>query len=137
MNKTSEGRASAKRICAEVAEVPYTQGNVEATGNGLHVGVHCLATTHMEPFEKRAADARRLAACWNACEGISTDSIEGDLKSLLMGAVQRTNAAEALRDELLIALQLIEHATAPTHEDGAYHENAHELARAAIAKATK
>lgn len=31
-------------------------------------------------------------------------------------------------DELVTALELIRHATAPTHEDGAYHENAHDLA---------
>ena len=54
----------------------------------------------------------------------------------------QTQAAAELRrlhdlnQELLEALKLIEHATAPTHDDGAYHENAHELARAAITKAT-
>lgn len=31
-------------------------------------------------------------------------------------------------DELVTALRLIEHATAPTHDDGAYHEAAHDLA---------
>lgn len=31
-----------------------------------------------------------------------------------------------------IALQLIEHATAPAPDDGAYHENAHELAKHAL-----
>ena len=31
-------------------------------------------------------------------------------------------------DELVTTLRLIEHATAPTHDDGAYHEAAHDLA---------
>jgi hypothetical protein len=31
-------------------------------------------------------------------------------------------------DELVTALRLIEHATAPTHDDGAHHEAAHDLA---------
>ena len=39
----------------------------------------------------------------------------------------------AQRDALLEALRLIEHATAPTHDDGAYHEAAHDIACAAIA----
>jgi len=30
-------------------------------------------------------------------------------------------------DDLVNQLQLIEHATSPTHDDGAYHENAHSL----------
>lgn len=42
--------------------------------------------------------------------------------------------ADAGRDaeRYRIALQLIEHATAPTPDDGAYHENAHELAKHAL-----
>lgn len=31
-------------------------------------------------------------------------------------------------EELVRALELIQHATAPTHEDGAHHEAAHDLA---------
>lgn len=38
------------------------------------------------------------------------------------------------RDELLAAMKMIEHATEPSHDDGAYHENAYSLAVAAIAK---
>lgn len=30
--------------------------------------------------------------------------------------------------ELVTALELVRHATAPSHDDGAYHENAHDLA---------
>lgn len=41
----------------------------------------------------------------------------------------------ALNGELLEALRLIEHATAPTHDDGGHHEAAHDIARAAIARA--
>jgi hypothetical protein len=35
-------------------------------------------------------------------------------------------------DELVTALELIRHATAPSHDDGAYHENAHEIADAIL-----
>lgn len=40
----------------------------------------------------------------------------------------------AQRDALLADMMLIEHATSPTHDDGAYHENAYSIAVAAIAK---
>lgn len=37
-------------------------------------------------------------------------------------------------DELVTTLRLIEHATAPTHDDGAYHEAAHDLATGVLAR---
>lgn len=39
------------------------------------------------------------------------------------------------RDELITALRLIEHATAPTHDDGAHHEAAHEIASEILGRA--
>lgn len=39
---------------------------------------------------------------------------------------------EAENKRLREALELIEHSTAPTPDDSAYHENAYELARAAL-----
>lgn len=47
-------------------------------------------------------------------------------------ATQARADLEAENKRLRGALQLIEHATAPTHDDGAYHENAYELARSAL-----
>lgn len=71
-----------------------------------------VATFTDEPSE---ADARRLVACWNACEGITTERLEEIDKPLLMhltGAdrraarmVQERRELEAQRDELLAALQ--------------------------------
>lgn len=74
-------------------------------------------------------DARRIVACVNACEGLNTDALEGNDN---MATFARRMLLQ--RDELLTALELIKHATAPSHDDGAYHENAYELASAAIAK---
>jgi hypothetical protein len=39
---------------------------------------------------------------------------------------------KAQRDALLGAMKLIQHATAPTHNDDAYHEAAHDISSAAI-----
>lgn len=41
----------------------------------------------------------------------------------------------AVEDCLLHALRLIEHATSPAHDDGGYHEAAHDIASAALAAA--
>ena len=38
------------------------------------------------------------------------------------------------RDELIRTLRLVQHATAPTQNDGAYHENAHDLVSEVLAK---
>ncbi len=49
--------------------------------------------------EPTAADARRLVACWNACDGIDTKYLEGD--DSLPHYARRLMAQ---RDELLAAL---------------------------------
>ena len=102
----------------------YTPGHAKAGGNGIHIGVQCLATSHTDPKARRIQDARRIAACWNACEGLPTDALEKNPASLSQLLTQR--------DELLIAL---EHALA--WNDDAQPEPAWvSEARAVIAKAT-
>ena len=34
------------------------------------------ATAYLPVYETQAANARRLVACWNACEGIKTEDLE-------------------------------------------------------------
>jgi hypothetical protein len=70
-----------------------------------------IAVAQAQPNDKdrsiRTANARRLAACWNACEGISTESLDR------LGTIDRARVeldvirsqAIAQRDELLEALQ--------------------------------
>lgn len=40
----------------------HSSGPWKATGNGVHTGIHCVATTHAEPREQRQIDARLIAA---------------------------------------------------------------------------
>ena len=40
----------------------HTPGPWKASGNGVHAGMRCVALTHFEPWEQRAADARLIAA---------------------------------------------------------------------------
>jgi hypothetical protein len=49
------------------------------------------------------ADARRLVACWNACDGLSTENLEGNIP--VKELARRYNAALRQREELLTALK--------------------------------
>ena len=90
------------------------------------------------------ANARRLAACWNACESIDTEYLEGD--DSLPHYARRLMAQ---RDELLAALRmvmacagdisaapdgLLEMALDDGDEETRVQANAFLVARAAIAK---
>ena len=44
---------------------------------------------------KSEANARRLVACWNACEGISTEALE----MLLVGSESLPHTIEVIRDQ--------------------------------------
>lgn len=82
----------------------------------------------------RSEDARRIVACWNACEGLSTEAIE--TIAALGGVLHKMPVAAGLvvqRDELLNALRELVEAVEDNERD-----SLRELivAHAAIAKAT-
>ena len=88
-------------------------------------------------------NARRLVACWNAAEGLSTESIEsaGNAFNGWKLASYAMNDVKAQRDELLKALKMVAK-TLDEHEQGlmgnqfTYEYKEWSLAvRAAIAKA--
>ena len=96
------------------------------------------------------ANARRIEACWNACEGLSTELVEqlADMEDSPLAACEQ---AIAQRDELLGALRmllltageindapdgLLEMALESDDQETRNQANAHLCARAAIAKAT-
>lgn len=81
------------------------------------------------------ANARRLAACWNYCEGLDTDGMETatkigqPIKAFIDEALVKELELIAQRDELLAALQrAIDEAVADGMDD--WHANA----KAAIAR---
>ncbi len=69
------------------------------------------------------ANARRLVACWNACEGVSTEWLEAQtdpaseelfgksepMDKRLQAAMQEAEALKAQRDELLATLGALTH----------------------------
>ena len=94
------------------------------------------------------ANARRIEACWNACEGLSTELVEqlADMEDSPLAACEQ---AIAQRDELLGALRmllltageindapdgLLEMALESDDQETRNQANAHLCARAAIAK---
>jgi hypothetical protein len=71
----------------------------ESGTNDIYAGVYTTAMTN----ESRSAVARRLQACWNACDGIPTEGLEIGLPD---SAVSIANA-ERLQDELKGATDML------------------------------
>lgn len=73
---------------------------------------HCVALAFNTDGRLDAeANARRLVACWNACDGVETDLLEAAGDGLLAKSLKQVGhkhdalrSAEAQRDELLVAL---------------------------------
>lgn len=68
-------------------------------------------------------DARRLVACWNACEGVATEWLEQN-----QAVAGRDHACERARDELIATMRLL-------LDGGSIWEKDEYIARAVIAKA--
>ncbi|WP_443698583.1 hypothetical protein [Pseudomonas sp.] len=104
----------------------------EYRDNGIPI--HCLDFTSETTLPHSAAvqtylgedAAKRLAACWNACDGIETDKLE------TFTVAQMVAAAVVQRDDLLAALTSLVLFTKPSMTNAAALNNAHQ----AIAKAT-
>ncbi|GEM_PF-6872475 len=77
----------------------------------------CVAVMEANPFVgiRSEANARRLAACWNACEGLSTETIESGAKMIRqtmrdMDILQRQVIQDRWqRDALLHAMPTVSH----------------------------
>jgi len=98
-------------------------------GRGLRVGETSSCRTKSEDY----ANARRLVACWNACDGISTENVEDSLpvKELAI----RYSKALCERDDLLKALHQVLEAQKETLSDGKALREIVRITCAAIKKA--
>ena len=127
----------------------YTKGpwNANFTRfSGWVVGFHITDPKHgslrpiCEAYDKMgamnpdeiAANARRIVACVNACEGISTENLEENRP--VKWLAQQYNEVVKQRDELLEALQALMDDEAPIDEK--HWNDCCDKARAAILKAT-
>lgn len=124
----------------------HTPGRLAVTHNSWEVStLHCeggevaqvrIDSTVDEDTQQylesvKEDNARRLAACWNACDGLPTESLEKlgtlDRASVEMNVFRAHLLAQ--RDELLAALHRMENHPASRIDE------LPEMARAAIAKA--
>lgn len=113
----------------------HTQGRLKVSGVRLYLegkAGRLIATMGVSDTEKEDAD--RVAACWNACEGISTEALLkfGHACSGWKSASYATNDAIAQRDELLAQLEALTDMAADAWGED---RPAVKVARAAIAKA--
>ena len=68
-----------------------------------------IAVATMHSVATSASNARRIVACVNACEGISTEELEGIAKTGgMLGPREDVARTAKQRDELLAALKLVE-----------------------------
>lgn len=120
----------------------HTEGRLTAEEGGflLRADGTCIAATG---GEQDAANARRLAACWNACEKVNTDDIETLAASGgLVIAEEAMKRAVIERGELLAAAQaFIKYDHDGFNESGhvalmLLYADALRLAKAAVAKST-
>jgi hypothetical protein len=111
----------------------HAQGQLKSNGTSLLIGRYRMAvnitaggsgTSIIEKQMAAQANARRLAACWNTCQGIPTEALEDDALRKLR---DDRDQLLAQRDELLAALLKIS-----THSQS--HAMVRRIANDAIAK---
>ena len=115
----------------------YTRGPWKTEGEGIHAIIRggdatIVAVRHRLPADVHEANARRIVACVNACEGISTENLEDNRP--VKWLAQQYNEVVKQRDELLEALQALMDDEAPIDEK--HWNDCCDKARAAILKAT-
>lgn len=129
-----------------MSEAKYTPGRLEATpwgdsdcsGWDLTIGGHLLTLSDIESANEQEAEAnaRRLAACWNACDGLDTDILESS-RSLSDALHLNDKRVDSQRDDLLAALcEMVEFFQPNAWGSNENRKDALANASAAIAKAT-
>ena len=89
----------------------FTKGPWKTEREGIHALIRggdatIVAVRHRLPADVHEANARRIVACVNACEGISTENLEDNRP--VKWVIQQYNNVVKQRDELLKALMLAE-----------------------------
>lgn len=79
------------------------------------VAVVCGVAWSAPSVEAERDAARRLVACWNACEGISTEVLESE-PYLQTASYAMRRQAEARRDELIAAMEEVLRISDRKHE---------------------
>ena len=121
-------------------EMVFEDKRPSCNGFSLFVGDQYVAFIgDSDSVTDAMANSERMAACWNACQGINTADIKAGSVSIIHKlhdeAAQRVLAQ---RDELLAALNLLKAAdfgaNVKTADDEKHMDSVAAFARAAIAK---
>lgn len=129
MSHTKQRLISGTIVISEICGQPINFHCVGVEGTNLAVAT----TGIVGKDDVSAADAKRLAACWNACQDVSTEVLEVTPMSAIVAHMAKKISDET-RDELLDALTaLVDYLDERT---GDTENRPLENARAAIAKAT-
>ena len=105
---------------------PWNGKNIPLTASALErVGFYIVFTNNPATKDEAEANARRIVACVNACEGIPTGVLE---KQGMVPIEQVTHDIERQRDKLLAALTEI------AELDILKYHHAYAIAKGAIAE---
>lgn len=90
----------------------HTQGRISVKGTRLYAddypGIDYIAAMQVSNQPMWDEDARRLAACWNACEKVSTEDLEALTRPGDVSWAATIDRLVRERDELLKALRWVE-----------------------------
>jgi len=93
------------------------------------------ATLGMQVYSVDLLDAEPPAAPVQATQGDTMFSTFPTIKEITPAVRRAMGNTDASYDDLVQALRLVEHATAPTPDDGGGHEAAHSIATEALSRA--
>lgn len=125
-----------------MSEAKHTPGRLRVSSGWLITADGSIPIAEESPHHSRTendANMARLAACWNACEGLPIYALEAGRMSpdAFQLNESRADQAERQRDELLAALEaVVNDWTAQFERQGHMAPAWCKQARAAIAKAT-
>lgn len=125
-----------------MSEAKHTPGRLRVSSGWLITADGSIPIAEESPHHSRTendANMARLAACWNACEGLPIYALEAGRMSpdAFQLNESRADQAERQRDELLAALEVVvSDWTAQFERQGHMAPAWCKQARAAIAKAT-
>lgn len=131
MSHTQERLTAGAIFVSEITGQPVEFHCVGVDGTNLAVAITGIVGNDRD--ETSSADARRIAACWNACQDVSIDLLEAAPMSTVVAQMAK-KISDQTRDELLEALKaLVDYLDERT---GDTENRPLENARAAINKAT-
>lgn len=100
-------------------------------GSGVYASTHDL-TILREQLADTRAELSNVLHDWNAIVAASGSPTNGGAVGYVATLRADVSKLQSENERLREALEMIRHATAPTPDDGGYHEAAYDLANSAL-----